>query len=199
MRVLNFTFPTLEDDRIHDDVCRQIVWEPEIQSREINVEVRNGEVFLSGKVETCLEKLEAEKAAKAVYGVVSVTNNIQVISKTQRADDEIARDVIAGLKMTTNVLDKEPRVSVRSGIVMLEGKLHWNFQRQCAERVAQAVVGVRQVLNFIEVAPFNLPAPCRQPIQRRPDTTPSAPGRKEPQSATSKEPLFFVPCVVGRA
>ncbi len=197
MTLLTFTFPTQEDDRIHDDVCRQIVWQPEIQSREINVEVRNAEVFLSGEVETCLERLEAERAAKAVYGVVSVTNNIEVVPKTQRADDEIACDVIAGLRTIASVLDKEPKVSVRSGIVMLEGKLHWNFQRQSAERVAQAVVGVRQVLNFIEVAPFTLPAPCRQPIQRRPDTTPSAPGRKEP--AACKRPLFFVPSVVGRA
>src|SRR6201987_193938 len=95
-----------QDDRIYDDVRRQIMWQTDIQSPEIMVEVRNSAVILSGSVETCLERMEAENAARAVYGVSSVINQIQVEAKCARADPEIADDVIAGLEMISFVLEQ---------------------------------------------------------------------------------------------
>jgi len=200
----------MQDDRIHDDVCRQIMWQTDIQSREIEVRVKNSVVLLSGRVETCLERLEAENAAKAVYGVISVTNNIQVEPKCVRTDDEIAADVVAGLRMVTCVLEDLPIVSVRDGVVVLRGEVRWNFQRAGAERAAEAVVGVRRVHNLIEVAPLssltkvasvNALVPCRQAGRRRPDTTPSS-LKGDSQSSTESSrsgPLFFVSTSIGRA
>jgi len=140
-----------QDDRILNDVRRQITWQSDIQSEEIGIQVKGGMVFLDGTVETRLEKLEAEKAAKAIDGVFSVTNDIHVSPRGERTDAEIQRDVNSGLCAVLCVLEKLPAVTVRGGVVVLEGTVRWSFQRTSAERAADAVIGVRAVRNHISV------------------------------------------------
>ena len=141
----------MQDERILNDVRRQITWQSDIQSEEIGIQVKGGMVFLDGTVETRLEKLEAEKAAKAADGVSSVTNDIQVLPKAERTDAEIQGNVSAGLRAVLCVLEKLPGVTVRGGVVVLEGTVRWSFQRTSAERAADAVIGVRGVSNRISV------------------------------------------------
>lgn len=191
------SFPKTQDDQIHNDICRQIAKQPEIQSQEINIEVKKGVVVLTGSVETCLERLEAEKAAQAVYGVLSVTNLIQVRPKFVRTDDAIAHDVAVSLKSVTNIMDVLPTVTVHNGVVMLDGIVRGNRQRQDAEQAAQAIYGVRQIFNFLQVRTHNLPAPCRH--ARHQDATPSMAPRQQTYYSSSTRPLFIVPSLVGRA
>jgi osmotically-inducible protein OsmY len=147
-------FPHKQDDRIRQDVLRQLIWQTDIQSEEIEVEVQNSAVALSGCVETRFDKMEAENAAKVVFGVSSVTNNIRIEPKRSRSDSEVRDDVAAGLRRMTCVLEEIPAVSVRDGVVTLRGTMRWNFQRLSAERVADAVVGTRMVRNLIEIEPL---------------------------------------------
>lgn len=146
-------FPKNLDDRIREDIRRQLMWQTDIQSEEIEVAVNGSAVTLSGRVETRLERMEAEKATKAVYGVTSIKNSISVEPKRVRSDHEVEEDIAAGLRMMLSVLEEVPMVSVRDGIATLEGKLRWHFQRTSAERVADAVIGTRLVRNLIEIAP----------------------------------------------
>lgn len=188
-----------QDDRIHSDVCRQIMWQADIQSREIMVEVKNAAVTLSGRVETCFERMEAEKAAKAVYGVSSVTNLIDVKPMRARTDREIAKDVIAGLEVMSFVLEEVPRVTVSNGVVTLEGKVRWNFQRESAERTAEGVVGAQGVRNLIEVVPLGLMSPCRQLARRCVGTTQSITKYSAPEFDDRIRSLYFVGASIGRA
>jgi osmotically-inducible protein OsmY len=140
-----------EDGRIRDDVRRQITWQADIQSEEIGIQVKAGAVFLEGRVETRLERLEAENAANAADGVFSVVNGIQVIPRRPHSDGEIQGDVNASLRAVLCVLEKMPTVTIEDGIAVLEGNVRWRFQRTSAERAADAVIGVRGVRNRIEV------------------------------------------------
>jgi osmotically-inducible protein OsmY len=77
----------------------------------------------------------------------------------------------------TSVLEELPAVSVSDGVVTLRGTLRWHFQRAGAEKVADAVVGTRQVRNLIEVAPR---------VEKQPDhdaETQTEKVRMQPQSA----------------
>ena len=188
-----------QDDRIYDDVCRQLMRQADIQSQEIVIKVKNSVVTLSGRVETCLERMEAEKAAKAVYGVSSVTNLIEVIPKRARTDREIADGIVAGLRMVSFVLEGVPKVVVSNGIVTLEGKVRWNFQRESAERTAEGVVGVQGVHNLIEVVPLALIAPCRQLARRCVDTTQSITKPSTLNLDDGIRSLYFVRSSIGRA
>ncbi len=199
MVTLHSIFPKTQDERIHDDTCRQLMWQIDIQSREIVVEVKNSAVVLSGRVETCLESREAESAAKAVFGVSSVTNNIRVEPICARTDDEIVGEVADSLQRITFVLEGLPMVTVREGVVTLRGQVRWNFQRDSAERAAEAVVGVLQVRNLIAVVPLDYPTPWRQLSRRHAEVIPFSMKKEIPPADVRSEMMYFVPSVVGRA
>ncbi len=68
----------LTDDHIYDQVRIKIANDREIGGNVIEVKVDGGAVELSGKVRTDKQKSRAEKVAKKVKGVKSVTNKITV-------------------------------------------------------------------------------------------------------------------------
>lgn len=185
-------FPKAQDERICNHVRRQLMWQTDIQSDEIAVEAKNSTVTLSGRVETCLERREAESAAYAVYGVSSVTNNIRVEPRRARTDQEIAADVAATLRMVICVMEELPSVTVRDGVVTLRGRVRWKFQLTSAERAADAVVGVKRVRNLIEVRPVT-----GNENRRRIDTAPSSERRVDREPASNCRPLYLLPFAVG--
>ena len=186
-------FPKAQDERIRDDVRRQLMWQTDIQSEEISVEVKDSAVTLTGRVETCLEGREAESAAMAVFGVSSVTNDIRIEPKHPRSDHEIADDVLANLRIVLCVLEEIPTVSVREGVVTLRGQVRWKFQAVSAERAAEAVVGVLRVRNLIAVLPPGTLIPRHRKMGA---ASPSE--RNNMETVGECRALFFVPSVIGR-
>ena len=173
--LLQYNVPQMQDRRIHDDVRRQLTWQSDIQSEEIKVEVKDSKVVLTGCVETCFEKAEAERAAKAVYGVTDIANDIVVEPKELRTDSEIVDDISAALRSFTSVVEELPDVKVKNGIAILKGRSRWEFQRHGAEELALAIVGVRRVVNLIVVDPTSPSLHgCQKPLNfYRPDAVAS--------------------------
>jgi osmotically-inducible protein OsmY len=66
------------DDRIREDVCRRLTEDPQIDASNIDVEVSDREVTLSGTVYSRDERRKAEDCAEQVTGVSHVQNNIRV-------------------------------------------------------------------------------------------------------------------------
>ncbi len=153
--------PATNDERILCDLMRQITWQSDIDASRIRVEVNDGIVHLRGTVQTCMEIVEAEHAAQAVYGVNRVINHLEVHAEHHHTDKEIARDLAIALRNTSTVLDQLPTVTVTDGVVILTGVCRWQFQRLCAERTALSIIGVRSVVNLISVASGVMPA---QPV-----------------------------------
>jgi len=65
------------DERIREDVCERLTHHPEIDAGEIDIQVKNGEVTLTGTVERREEKRMAEDVAEAVSGVKDVHNQLR--------------------------------------------------------------------------------------------------------------------------
>ncbi|MCU1263207.1 MAG: transport-associated protein [Bryobacterales bacterium] len=68
----------LTDDIIHDRVQIKLAGDTIVKGGGLNIEVKDGVVTVSGKVESEKQKARAEKLAKKVDGVKSVNNQIQV-------------------------------------------------------------------------------------------------------------------------
>ncbi len=153
------------DEEIRDDVSREIDWEPSITSRDIAVKVLDGEVTLTGFVHSYPEKFEAERAAKSVFGVRSVANSIDVKPRVVRTDPEVARDVQHALELHAFVPDDAIKITVREGVVTLEGVVQWDYQRRSAESVVQGVSGVRAVINSLQVRPNVSPDMVKERIE----------------------------------
>jgi osmotically-inducible protein OsmY len=66
------------DDRIREDVSEELTRHPEIDASEIDVQVQNGEVTLTGKVEDRHQKRLAEDLAERCSGVNDVHNQLKV-------------------------------------------------------------------------------------------------------------------------
>ena len=155
----------LTDERTRESVLREIEWDPSIRSRDISASVRNGIATLTGFVHSYLEKFAAERAAKAVYGVQSLVNDIQVKPQLVRTDPEIARDVVHALKMHPLVPDEKLITTVREGYVTLEGVVGWGYQRRNAETAAAGVNGIRGLTNSIRVQPTVTPQKVKKAIE----------------------------------
>jgi len=66
------------DERIRENVCDLFCDDPYLDATDIDVEVKNGEVMLTGNVSERFEKRMAEHIAENIPGVVHVENRIRV-------------------------------------------------------------------------------------------------------------------------
>ncbi len=68
----------LTDDVINDRVKVKLATDTVVKGGGLGIDVKQGVVTLTGKVETEKQKQKAEKLAKKISGVKGVTNQIQV-------------------------------------------------------------------------------------------------------------------------
>src|SRR5262245_65032110 len=66
------------DDRLKEQVSDRLMDDPQIDASEITVEMHNGEVTLTGTVDTREEKRAAEHCAESVSGIREVINQLRV-------------------------------------------------------------------------------------------------------------------------
>ncbi len=154
---------TPSDSTIVDHVRDALRRDPYVERFEVGVWVGNGEVTLSGTVDTYFEKLQAGDAAAGVYGVVAVDNNLvvdddyEVVTYDPYVDEdwytydydwyvypnaytatesdwEIHEDVEDELWWSPFVDSDEVTVTVDDGIVTLSGVVDtWNEREAATE------------------------------------------------------------------
>jgi osmotically-inducible protein OsmY len=156
---------TRTDSAIREDVIYEFKWDPKITSNDIAVAVKDGVVTLSGFVSSYMEKDAAEKAAKRVYGVRAVANDLQVKLASTRTDPEIARDVVEELENHILIPADKIKVTVRNGWVTLEGTVDWQYQKNLAESAVKKLRGVIGISNNIEVKPRVSPSEVKNKIE----------------------------------
>jgi osmotically-inducible protein OsmY len=142
---------TVPDNQLRDYVLREIDWEPEISSTDIAVAAEDGVVSLTGFVHSYAEKLAAERAAKRIYGVKAVANDIEVKPKFEVTDPEIARNAVLALQTHVNVPDDKIKLTVKNGWGTLEGEVDWQYQKTSAESTVKNLTGVKGITNKIFV------------------------------------------------
>ena len=143
---------TDKDVRLRDAVLQQLEWDPAVDASGIGVTARGGAAFLTGSINTYAGKLAAERAAKRVYGVRAVANDLEVKLAAGRTDADIAADAAAMLKLHNEVPDTV-QAAVHHGHVTLTGTVDWHYQRVQAEKAVRFIRGVRHVVDRITVVP----------------------------------------------
>ena len=80
------------DLELKKDVEDELSWEPTVNAAHIGVAAKNGVVTLSGHIPSYAERWEAESAAKRVFGVSAVANELEVKlpGSSERSDEDIA-------------------------------------------------------------------------------------------------------------
>jgi osmotically-inducible protein OsmY len=164
-RINKVKMQTRSDDLIRSDVLFELKWDPKIgSSSDIAVAVKDGVVTLSGFAHSYWDKDAAEQAAKRVYGVRGVANDIEVKPSSKRTDPEIARDAVHELESHVSLPSDKIKVTVKNGWVTLEGNVDWQYQKTLAESAVKKLRGVIGIINNIEVKPKVTPTEVKNKI-----------------------------------
>lgn len=155
------------DAQIQQDVMDQLKWNPMLDASQIGVSVKEGVVTLTGRVDSFLKKMEAEKEAKKVSGVKAIAEDIIVgVSPIfQRTDEEIALAAVNALKWHSSVPEDKVKVKVEQGVVSLEGEVEWAYQKESARNAVVNLGSVRNVINLITLKHKPTPTDLKQKIK----------------------------------
>lgn len=139
---------------LQQDVLDELKWNPMLNATEIGVIVKDGVVTLTGKVDSYLKKIAAEKTTKNVAGVKAVAMDIEVKLAYDKPDDaDIAKAAINALKWHSSIPEDKVKLEVDNGWVTLEGQVSWPFQKDSAENCIENLTGVRGISNLITIKP----------------------------------------------
>jgi len=143
------------DAELQQHVMDELKWEPTIHAAEIGVAVKDGVVTLSGNVDSYGKKWAADRAAKRVFGVKAVAEEIKVTlaGSYRRADKEIAQSAANVLDWNLWIPRDRIKVKVQDGRITLSGDVDWYYQKERAEDAVRHLVGVLGVINSITIKP----------------------------------------------
>lgn len=148
---IDVTAPAMQDHEIETLVKEALVEDPATEAYEIEANVINGRVNLTGKVNSYQEKQLAAHVAKGVIGVKAINNHIKVDYTIERPDNEIEKEIQMALHNDIRVDDAMINVNVTDGKVNLSGIVGSLAEKYQAETNAW-VAGVEDV-NSAQLEP----------------------------------------------
>lgn len=152
-----------EDGHIEQGVRAELNVSLDAPSRRfVGVAVEHGVVSLTGFVDSYAQKWAVERAAARVLGVKDVRNYLDVLPpQDPSGEDRRIR------RAARHALEWDARVpagvlcDVTDGVLRLRGVVERFSQREAAEEAVRNLMGVRDVVNEIRVAP----APSRSDVE----------------------------------
>ena len=153
---------------IQHSVQHELEWDPRVDAAHIGVTAQSGVVTLSGRVSSYAEKVAAERAAKRVYGVHAVADELVVglPGGEVRTDEDIGAACVAALKHHTLIPPDRIKVTVDGGRIALDGEVDWRYQKLAAEKAVRFLRGVTGVRNAIIVKPRVSPSDVKNKIEQ---------------------------------
>ena len=152
---------TAKDAWIDGKVESTLLFNTNLNSFDINTDVKEGVVTLTGKVESKLDKALAEELALSLKGVSKVNNELTVL-ENDNDDDMKVMDKLKDSKIETVVKTRllfESQVSgfgieveVKSGQVTLSGNVNSDSERDLANAIAKNTNDVKKVVNNLQVS-----------------------------------------------
>jgi osmotically-inducible protein OsmY len=141
------------DEDLHIDVQAAIKLQQELHRADIDIKVVDAIVILTGTVTSLEDKIVAEKAVEKVAGVKAVSANIDVLPYgfKVKTDDTIKAEVLNIFKLHWDIPDDKVEITVNDGLVILEGKIKWHYQKDAATKATCGIEGVKGVINTILV------------------------------------------------
>ncbi|RUM29348.1 MAG: transporter [Alteromonas sp.] len=141
-----------------------------LDSFDINTDVKNGNVVLTGKVENSVDRKLAEELVANIDGVTSVDNKLTVVSDkdmegdmsddmedtvdegtSELTDAKIATVIKTRLLMDTDISGFDIDVDVENGVVTLTGDVDSDAERDLAVEIAKNASDVKDVESNLRV------------------------------------------------
>jgi osmotically-inducible protein OsmY len=144
------------DEDIKVAVIEQLYWDSRVEASKVNVTVKEGEVVLTGSVPSLSARQAAHEDARNIPGVISVDNQTIVQHPeilTAPSDDQIRSTIEDALAWNATLHASTITVSVKAGVVTLDGSVDSYWKKLSAKETVSHVRGVVEVINNILVVP----------------------------------------------
>lgn len=138
------------DTVITEAVEAVIEWDESAAAHYVDVDTKNGVVWLSGYVDNILARERVEKMTAAIKGVRAIIDKIKV-RPVSRSDQRIRWDIISALSIDPVSGRFDIAVLVKDGFVALEGNVGSYAEKRIAESIAKEVAGVVGVRNDLAI------------------------------------------------
>ncbi len=145
------TEPTIDEEikaNIEEELkLNNVILEPD----KINVEVKNGVVYLTGTVSYFREKLMAQTIASWQDGVTDMKSSIKVLSPMAARSDDNLYSIINDILKNRFGLEDKVKFNVNDGVVDLLGSVKSLYSKDKIAEEIQQIIGVKKVLNELSV------------------------------------------------
>jgi osmotically-inducible protein OsmY len=146
----------IADEKIKKNVIEEISSDGRVDASEVKVSVENGKVKLTGTVPSYEGKQAASENVWAIEGVSSVKNELIVVYPPKvklPKDSEIRSDVKKALSLNLNIDEEMINLSVKKGILTLEGSVDSFWKKELVESVSAGISGIVDIKNKLSIVP----------------------------------------------
>lgn len=135
-----------------DEVLRKTVQEildtnVKTKAYGLKADVINGEIIITGIVDTLSEKEDLEKLISGVEGVRAIENAVAISTDGAINDSEVTSEVLEELKTAPDVNLKHVGAQSVKGTVFLKGRVYDESEIEAAKHAAAKARGVREVVS----------------------------------------------------
>lgn len=141
---------SVTDEDIAERIAHVLEWNTSVPESNIQAEVRNGFVTLTGDVEWNYQRESAKDLIAGIKGVSAVSNMIKVRSRIVTSD--ITREITRALQRNAELEATKIKVEVDGSRVTLNGDVKAWYERKLVEDAVWAAPGVTQVTDNLRVA-----------------------------------------------
>lgn len=143
-------------EELKADVKAQLAWDTRVDARDIDIEIFDGRVILSGVVSNYPARNAAEIDANLVKGVKEVENDVSISippSTKIPTDEDIRVNAETSLLLNNIVNAEKIDVKVSNGMITLEGVQDSYHKKIKAMKVVSDIAGVIDVKDNIAIVP----------------------------------------------
>tara|TARA_Y100000034_G_scaffold55954_2_gene68598 strand:- start:32393 stop:32935 length:543 start_codon:yes stop_codon:yes gene_type:complete len=147
-----------KDAWIDGKVETTILFNSELNNFDINTDVKNGNVILTGKVENSVDKKLAEELVTGIDGVKDVDNQLTIVNENMEdesnwglVDAKIATVVKTKFLFDSDIHGTDIDVDVENGVVTLSGNVKSDAEEDLVVTTAENVSDVKEVVNKLQV------------------------------------------------
>jgi osmotically-inducible protein OsmY len=152
---------------LESDVQDELDWDPLFDNSRAIVKANDGNVTLTGAVDTYYDTILASDDAWSVGGVKSVDNELLVgLVGDAIADADVAADCLDAIDRDRFVPKGAVSVTVVDGWVTLSGEVRRHFQRMAAQHAVSRVDGVLGVTDNITLSGDAMPGDVANRINK---------------------------------
>lgn len=140
-----------QDRIIAGKVQEMLDADPRFANYELTAEVHNGEVIVTGIMDTLSEKQDLDRFLAALPGVRAVENAVSISTDGQITDPEVLEEVTEEFAGTPGLDVRQVGAGVDGGVVHLVGRTANPEEIEGARHAAAKARGVHGVVDEVEI------------------------------------------------